>query len=113
MPTSYAEPTSEAVHETRSGRISADPAFLELVRRRDRLGFVVVGSIVVIYFGYILLLAFAPGLMRSHVTTTITAGFPLGLGVLVATFLLVAFYVWRSRTILDRMSDEIVNRIAP
>lgn len=113
MPTSYAEPTSEAVHETRAGRISADPAFLELIRRRDRLGFVVVGSIVVIYFGYILLLAFAPGLMRSHVTTTITAGFPLGLGVLVATFLLVALYVWRSRMILDRMSDEIVNRIAP
>ncbi|MBE7209604.1 MAG: DUF485 domain-containing protein [Gluconacetobacter diazotrophicus] len=82
-------------------RTLADPAFRDLVRERGRTGAIVVGATVVMYFGYILLLAFAPGLMHERVTTEITAGFPLGLGVMVITFGLVAFYVRRSSARFD------------
>jgi uncharacterized membrane protein (DUF485 family) len=91
-------------------RIVADPEFQTLVRQRNRLGLFVVGTIIVVYFGYILLLAFAPGLMRSKVSSAITTGFPLGLGVLVVTFLLVAFYVGRSASKLDPDVARIVER---
>lgn len=88
-------------------RTLADPAFRELVRERGRLGRIVVGITVVVYFGYILLLAFAPALMHSHTTPVITTGFPLGLGVMVITFLLVAFYVQRSR----RRFEALIARV--
>jgi len=91
-------------------RIEADPDFATLTRQRSRLGLSVVAAIIVIYFGYILLLAFAPALMRTHVTSSITLGFPLGLGVLVITFLLVAIYVGRSAAVLDPACARIVAR---
>jgi uncharacterized membrane protein (DUF485 family) len=94
-------------------RIEADPLFQDLVRERRRLGAIVSALMVAIYFGYILLLAFAPGLMRERVSSSITLGFPLGLGVLLATFALVAFYVWRSGTRFDPMVADIVARNQP
>lgn len=91
-------------------RIEADPEFIRLTRQRSRLGLAVTAVIVVVYFGYILLLAYAPGLMRSHVSDSITLGFPLGLGVLLITFLLVALHVGRSASVFDPACARIVDR---
>jgi uncharacterized membrane protein (DUF485 family) len=91
-----------------SARIAVDPQFQSLVRRRDTASFICVGLTMVMYFGYIFLLAFAPGIMNMKVTDTITMGFPLALGVIVATILIVAVFVWQSNGTLQRLQDRIV-----
>ncbi len=98
------------IEEATVARIAADPELAALTRARSRLGLAVVGAMVVVYFGYILLLAFAPTLMRSHVTAHITASFPLGFAVLVITFALVAFHVARSASHIDPVRERIVAR---
>ncbi|MCQ8240082.1 DUF485 domain-containing protein [Rhizosaccharibacter radicis] len=88
----------------------ADPGFRTLVRQRDRLGLTVVGLTAAIYFGFVALLAFAPRLMHEKVSGVITVGFPLGLGVMLVTFGLVALYVRRSGRVFDHMNAELLRR---
>lgn len=97
----------EGPGEAEVARTLADPAFRELVRARGRLGAVVVGLTVVAYFGYIALLVAAPALMHAHATAVVTAGFPLGLGVMIVTFGLVLFYVLRSGGRLDALAARL------
>lgn len=89
-------------------RIEANPDFRRLVASRASLGATLVILTMVIYFGYIFLLAFAPGIMRSHATDVITMGFPLALGVIVVTILIVAFYVSRANGAFDRLRARVV-----
>lgn len=97
----------------RAMRIQADLDFQLLTVRRARLGAVVVVPAVVVYFGYIVVLIAAPHLMHMRVGQNITAGFPLGLGVMIVTFLLVVFYVWRSSVDLDGLSAGIAAKYVP
>ncbi|MCQ8279693.1 DUF485 domain-containing protein [Acetobacteraceae bacterium KSS8] len=108
------------VEETPAGRtepglaaaIAADPAFRVLAQRRARLGLSVVIPTMVIYFGYLAVLVSAPELLRMRLGQATTLGLPLGFGVMVATFLLVLFYVRRAGSDLDRLTQTIIARHA-
>jgi uncharacterized membrane protein (DUF485 family) len=88
--------------------IRANPAFAVLVRKRRALAWVLTAAILVVYFGFIFLVAFAPGLMATPVSTTITLGFPLGLGVIIAAIVLTGIYVLRANAEFDRLTRRIV-----
>ncbi len=92
--------------------IAADPDFRVLAARRARLGLLVVIPTMVIYFGYIAVLVTAPEILRVRIGQATTLGLPVGLGVMIATFLLVLFYVRRSASQLDRLCQAIVARHA-
>ena len=89
-------------------RLRATPAFTELERSRGRLGWTLTALILVIYFGFVLLVAFAPGLMATPVFGPMTLGFPLGLGVIVSAILLTGIYVLRANGSFDALTRRIV-----
>ena len=88
--------------------IRAHPAFLPLVQKRRALAILLTILMLAIYFGFILVVAFAPGIMASPVYRTITWGFPLGLGVIVSAIILTGLYVLRANAEFDALTRRIV-----
>ena len=89
-------------------RVAVDPLFGELVRKRDRSSLVIVVLAMVVYFGYIFLLAFAPGFMSTPVAGVITVGFPLALFVVLFNVVLVGLFVWQANGPFERLREKIV-----
>jgi uncharacterized membrane protein (DUF485 family) len=89
-------------------RILSSPRFRALVAERN--GFAVKLSIamLVIYYGFILLVAFAKPLMAMKVGNGVTSlGIVLGLGVIVSAFLLTGIYVHRANGRFDDLTREL------
>ena len=88
--------------------IADNPRYKQLVRERSRFGWTLTIIMLPIFFGYILLIAFAPDLLAQRISRTTTLGIPLGVGVIVAGVVLTGIYVHRANTRFDRMTREIV-----
>jgi len=94
-------------HET----IQRDPNYQELVRRRSSLGWTLSLIMLVIYFGFILLVAYAPkflGMRFGDGVTTI--GIPIGLFVIASAFVLTGIYVSKANSKYDALIRRIVER---
>ncbi|WP_232477990.1 DUF485 domain-containing protein [Caballeronia calidae] len=63
----------------------------------------------VAYFSFILLIAFAPGVLGTQIVAghPTTWGIPVGLGMLAFTFGLVAIYVHRANTVYDVLLERV------
>ena len=89
--------------------IQKNPKYHELVTQRSSLGLWLSAAMCVIYFGFILLVAFAPGFLGASLTGGVTTvGIVVGLAVIVAAFLLTAFYVVRANGTYDALTQDIV-----
>lgn len=83
-------------------RLADDPRYRRLVRRRGRLGAVLTAIMLVVYLGYILLVAFdRPFLAQSLAGGATSVGIPIGLGVILLAIGLTAFYVHRANREFD------------
>ena len=91
--------------------IRRDPHFQTLVRRRMRFALVLTAATLIIYFGYIAVVAFAPQWLGVSVGGGMTLGIPLGLLVIVAAFVLTALYVHRANTEYDALTRQILEDI--
>jgi len=75
-----------------------DNPIARLAARRWRVALWLTAAMVVVYFGFILLIAFAKPLMGSPVAGRMTLGILLGVLVIVAAWLLTWIYVrWANR----------------
>ena len=89
-------------------RIVRNPRFQELVRRRSGFAWTLAAVMLAIYLGFIVAVAFAPGLMASKVGGGVTSlGIVLGLVVIVSAFLLTGIYVWRANTVFDDLTRDL------
>lgn len=94
-------------------KVKRDPEFLALERRRSRFAWTLSAAMVAIYFGFILVVAFAPGLLATPIGGgTTTLGIPLGVGVILAAFVLTGLYVRRANTDFDVATQRIIERLA-
>lgn len=83
-------------------RIAADPRYRALVRRRARFTWILTGIMLVIFFGYILLIAFDKALLARPIGGgTTTLGIPIGIGVILAGIVLTGVYVRRANRDFD------------
>ena len=92
-----------------AARIEADPNFIELVKTRKSLGWTLTIIMLLIYYGFIALVAFAPSVIGIDVGSGITLGLPLGVGVIVSAILLTGFYVLRANGRYDELTRKIVD----
>jgi uncharacterized membrane protein (DUF485 family) len=91
--------------------IEADPDFQKLVRSRQRFSLILTALTLLIYFGFILLIAFAPGWLGQSLSGGVTTiGIPLGVGVIVAAFVLTGLYVARANTTYDALTEQLIER---
>jgi uncharacterized membrane protein (DUF485 family) len=89
--------------------IQRNPKYQQLVAERSSLGITLSIAMMVIYFGFILLVAFAPGFLGASLTGGVTTvGIVVGLLVIVSAFLLTAVYVIRANGTYDTLTEQIV-----
>jgi uncharacterized membrane protein (DUF485 family) len=89
-------------------RVLRSPRFQELVRQRTRFAWTLTIVMLVIYFGFILLVAFAKPLLAMKVGDGVTSlGILLGLGVIIAAFVLTGIYVYRANSEFDELTRNL------
>lgn len=93
------------------GRIKANPKFQELVQRRSRFAWLLSLTVLVIFYGFILLVAFDPASMATRLggeTSLLTLGPVVILAMFVLFWLLTALYVRRANGEFDALNRAIV-----
>jgi uncharacterized membrane protein (DUF485 family) len=93
-------------------QVLRSPRFQELVRQRTRFAWTLSISMLVIYFGFILLVAFAKPLLATKIGDGVTSlGIILGLGVILSAFVLTGIYVQRANSRFDEMTRHLTREI--
>src|SRR5512133_1965730 len=97
---------SSAIYE----RIRSNPKFHELEKRRGRFARLLSAIVLVVFYGYILMVAFTPATLAQPVSegATLTLGIAFELSMFVGFWVLVALYVRRANSEFDQLTQEIV-----
>jgi uncharacterized membrane protein (DUF485 family) len=89
--------------------LQKNPKYQQLVRERSSLGRRLSAAMLIIYFGFILLVGYAPGFLAIPLGTGVmTIGIPIGLLVIVSAFVLTGIYVRRANATYDPLIRQIV-----
>jgi uncharacterized membrane protein (DUF485 family) len=89
-------------------RIAADPNYISLRTERNRLGWTLTLLMLVVYYGFVLLIAFDKELLSKRLGDGVmTLGMPLGFGVIVFTVAITGYYVRRANARFDTLSESV------
>ncbi len=91
-------------------KITRNPKYQELVQSRASLGWMLSIAMLVIYFGFILLVAYAKGFLATPLAAgaVTTWGILIGLFVIVSAFVLTGIYVVKANARYDALTRDIV-----
>ena len=100
----------ENVQESVTAKIRRNPKFQTLVDRRSRFAWTLSAIVLVVFYGFVMVVAFNPAALGASLTGTsqITVGFAAGLFMFISFWLLTAYYVHRANTEFDAMTRELV-----
>ena len=89
-------------------RILNDPNDQTLKARRTRFGWSLTIAMLVVYYGFILLVAFDKPFLATRLGAGVTTiGMPIGLAVIVFTVIITAIYVRRANSEYDTLTELI------
>ncbi len=90
-------------------RIEANPKYHELKRKRSSFGWILTALMMVVYYGYIALIAFDKPFLAQPIGAGVTTlGIPIGMGVILFTIAITGIYVKRANSEFDRLNAEIL-----
>src|SRR5262245_64359839 len=92
-------------------RIRANPKFRELESQRSRLAWLLSAIVLAAYYGLMVVVAFWPHALHAPLSDggVITIGVPIGVAVIVLSWVLTGLYVYRANTAFDELSQEILS----
>ena len=89
-------------------RIASNPNYNELRTRRLRFGWTLTIAMLIVYYGFVLLVAFGKQTLATPIGDGVmTWGIPIGFGVILFTIVVTAIYVLRANREYDDLSDRI------
>ena len=89
-------------------RIAAHPKYQELKAKRTSFGWWLTLAMMVVYYGFILLVAFNKEFLSQRLGAGVmTIGIPIGFGVIVFTIIITAIYVKRANSEFDELTEAI------
>lgn len=92
-----------------AAKIAANPKYQKLVGTRSSFGWILTMIMMVVYYGYIAIIAFNKEVLAARLGEGVmTVGIPVGLGVIFFTILITGFYVRRANSEFDQLTREIV-----
>jgi uncharacterized membrane protein (DUF485 family) len=89
-------------------RVQNDPNFIELESKRNSLGISLAVLMLVIYYGFVFMLAFAKPFLGTIVYGVVTLAFPVGMFVLLSAIVITGIYVNRANGEFDALTRKIV-----
>ncbi len=92
-------------------RISENPKYRELVSKRSSFAWKLSIVMLVIYYAFILMIAFDPSALGASLGGVMTVGIPVGIFIIVAAFVLTGIYVNRANGEFDDLSQAIKNEM--
>jgi uncharacterized membrane protein (DUF485 family) len=91
-----------------ANKIASHPKYQELKSKRSSFGWWLTLSMMLVYYGFILLVAFNKPFLASRLGEGVmTMGIPVGLGVIVFTVVITAIYVRRANSEFDALAEEL------
>lgn len=96
-----------------TARIRANPKYQELKRKRNRFGWLLAVCMLVVYYGYIALIAFDKAFLAKPVGTGVmSVGMPVGMAVIIFTVVITGIYVRRANSEYDQLTQDILKDVA-
>lgn len=94
-------------------KIRSNRRYPEMVARRRRLAGSLTAIVLVVFFGFILVVAFSPKLLATPLVAggVTTIAVPLGVGMIVLFWLLTGVYVLRAHHDFDEINSEILKEV--
>ena len=93
-------------------KIKSLPEYQQLVKERTSLAWTLSIAILVVYYGYIMLLAFNPEFFTTIVSGEyVSIGFPIGVAIIVFAFLLTGYYVKKANDDFDELTAKIKKEV--
>lgn len=90
-------------------RIQQNPKFQELVQKKSSLSWLLSVVMLVIYYGFILVIAFSPATLGQSLSGGVTTiGIPIGILIILSVFVITGIYVRRANTEFDQLTREVV-----
>jgi uncharacterized membrane protein (DUF485 family) len=94
-------------------KIQKHPKYLELRKKRNSFGWGLTLLMMVVYYGYIALIAFNKPFLSQPIGAGVTSlGIPIGLGVIIFTILITALYVRRANSEFDDLTTDILKDVS-
>jgi uncharacterized membrane protein (DUF485 family) len=84
-----------------------DSALEALAARRRRVAIALTSAMLVVYFGFILLIAFAKGFLGNRIAEGLSVGITLGVAVILTTWVLTWAYVRWANRVYEPAADEL------
>ena len=92
--------------------ITNNPRFQELVRERSSFAWTLTIVMLVIYYGFILLVAFGKGFLATKIGGGVTSvGIIIGLGVIISAFVLTGIYTQRANSRFDELTENLTKEL--
>ena len=94
-------------------KIQRHPKYLELQSKRNSLGVTLTILMMIVYYGFIALVAFNKPFLAQPIGAGVTSiGIPIGMGVIIFTIAITGLYVKRANGEFDRLTQEILKDAA-
>ena len=93
-------------------RIASHPKYRELKAKRTSFGWWLTLAMMVVYYGFILLVAFNKEFLSQRLGAGVmTIGIPIGFGVIIFTILITALSVRRANGEYDDLADAVAKAV--
>ena len=90
-------------------KILRDPAYLQLRNKRNKLGLTLTVLMLVVYYGYVALIAFDKEFLAQPIGAGVTTlGIPIALFVIIFTVAITLFYIRRANNEFDKLTAKII-----
>jgi uncharacterized membrane protein (DUF485 family) len=94
-------------------KIQTHPKYLELRKKRNSFGWGLTVAMMVVYYGYIALIAFNKPFLAQPIGAGVTSlGVPIGMGVIIFTIVITAIYVRRANSEFDDLTTAILKDVS-
>jgi uncharacterized membrane protein (DUF485 family) len=96
-----------------ANRIANHPKYQELKAKRSSFGWTLTVLMMIVYYGFIALVAYNKELMATKIGSGVTTlGMPIGLFVIAFTIIITGIYVRRANSEYDDLTEEIKKAVS-
>ena len=100
-----------SINEERVQEIVNSESFKNLVSKRLKFSLTLTIIMLIVYFGFILVIAFYKELLAVKIGEHLTLGLPIGVGIILFAWLLTGVYIrWANKT-YDKSVRELRNQV--
>ena len=94
-------------------KIQSHPKYRELRDQRNRFGWILTVLMMIVYYGYIALIAFNKPFLAQPIGSGVTTlGIPIGVFVILFTIVITGIYVRRANSTYDDLTRDILKDVA-